>query len=64
MSQQGAVTIRYFKVVDLIRLLQLEISEVDVDDIAFGNFDSLPFVNTVWVVSWEILYTYRIEYIQ
>ena len=50
MSQQGAFTIRYFKVVDLIRLLQLVICEVDVDDIAFGNFDGFPLMKIVGVV--------------
>ena len=39
MSQQGSIPISYFKVVNLIRALQLVVSEVDVDDIAFENLD-------------------------
>ena len=64
MFQQRAIAICYFNVVNLIGTLQLKICEVDVDDIAFGNFDTLRFMDTVGVVSWEILYTYRIEYIK
>ena len=64
MSQQGAIAISYHNVVNLFIILQMEICKVDVDDIAFGNFDTLRFMDTVGVVSWEILYTYRIEYIK
>ena len=39
MPQQGSIPIGHFKVVNLIRALQLVISEVDVDDTAFGNLD-------------------------
>ena len=53
-SQQGTIPIGYFKVVNLIRTLQLEISEVDVDDIAFGNFDGLPLVKIVGVAGREV----------
>ena len=50
MSQQGSIPVRYFKVVDFIRTLQIEICEVDVDDIAFGNFDGFPLVQIIGVV--------------
>ena len=54
MSQQGPVPIGYFKEVNLIRALQLVVSEVDVDDTAFGNFDGFSLVKVVWVVGREV----------
>ena len=54
MSQQCAITIRYFNIVHFIRFLQLKICEVDFDDIAFGNFYGFPLVKTVGVVRWEV----------
>ena len=50
MFQQRAIAICYFNVVNLIGTLQLKICEVDVDDIAFGNFDGFPLVQIVAVV--------------
>ena len=50
MAQQCAIAICNFNVVNLIGTLQLEICEVDVDDIAFGNFDGFPLVQIVAVV--------------
>ena len=52
-SQQGAIAISYFNVVDRLTL-QLEICEVDVEDIAFGNFDGFPLVQIVAVVRWIV----------
>ena len=52
-SQQGAIAISYFNEVNLFSP-QLEIGEVDVDDIAFGNFDGFPLMKVVEVVSWEV----------
>ena len=49
-SQQCAIAISYFDVVNLIGTLQLKFCEVDVDDIAFGNFDGFPLVQIVAVV--------------
>ena len=54
MSQQGPVPIGYFKEVNLIRALELVVSEVDVDDAAFGNFDGFSLVKVVGVVRREI----------
>ena len=53
-SQQGSIPIGYFKVVDLIRTLQLVVSEVDVDDIAFGDLDGFPLVKIIRVVGGEV----------
>ena len=50
MFQQRAIAICYFNVVNLIGTLQLKICEVDVDDIAFGNFDGFPLMKIVGVV--------------
>ena len=50
MPQQGAVAIGQFKVINLVRALQLKICEVNVDDIALSNPDGLPFVKVVVVV--------------
>ena len=53
MSQKSAIAVSNFKEVNVgpIRYpLHLEISEVDFDDIAFGNFDSFPLVKIVRVV--------------
>ena len=41
-SQGCAITISYLDVVDMVRTLQLKICEVDVNDIAFGNFNCFP----------------------
>ena len=54
MFQQRAIAICYFNVVNLIGTLQLKICEVDVDDIAFGNFDGFPLVQIVAVVRWIV----------
>ena len=54
MSQQCAVTISNFNVVHFIRLLQLKICEVDVDDVAFGNLDGFSLVKVVGEVGREI----------
>ena len=54
MSQQGPVPIGYFEEVNLIRALQLVVSEVDVDDTAFGNFDGFSLVKVVGVGRWEV----------
>ena len=54
MSQQCAITISNFNIVHFIRLLQLKICEVDVDDVAFGNLDGLPLVKVVGVVEGEV----------
>ena len=59
MSQLGAIPICYFKVVDLIRTLQLVIGEVDVDNIAFGDFDGFPLVKIIWVVGGEVGRTFE-----
>ena len=52
-SQQCAIAISYFNVVNCASL-QLEIREVDVDDIAFGNLDGFPLVKVVGVGGWEV----------
>ena len=52
-SQQCAIAIGYFNVVNTASL-QLKIREVDVDDIAFGNFDGFPLVQVVAVGGWEV----------
>ena len=54
MSQRCAIAISYVNIVDLIGTLQLEICEVDVDDVAFGNFDGFPLMKIVGVVGWEV----------
>ena len=54
MSQQCAITISNFNIVYFIRLLQLKICEVDVDDVAFGNVDGFPLVKVVGVVEGEV----------
>ena len=54
MSQQGPVPIGYFEEVNLIRALQLVVSEVDVDDTAFGNFDGFSLMKIVGVVGREV----------
>ena len=62
MSQQGAVPISYFKVIDLIRTLQLVIGEVDVDDTSFGNLDAFPLVKIIRVGEGEVRRT--LEYLK
>ena len=50
MSQHCAIPINYFKVVNVMGgPLHFKISEVDVDDIAIGNFDSFSLMNIVGV---------------
>ena len=50
MSQHCAIPINYFKVVNVMGgPLHFKISEVDVDDIAIGNFDSFPLMKIVGV---------------
>ena len=52
MSQKSAIAVSNFKEVNVSLIgypLHLEISEVDFDDIAFGNFDSFPLVKIVQV---------------
>ena len=59
MSQEGAVPICYFKVVDLIRALQLVIGKVDVDDTAFGDLDGFPLVKIIWVLGRKVRRTFE-----
>ena len=50
MTQQGAVTISQFNVINLVRTLQLKICEVNVDAIALCNPDGLLLVKVVVVI--------------
>ena len=50
MSQTCAIPISYLKVVHWVRVLQLEICEVNADDIALINPDGLPLVKAIRVV--------------
>ena len=50
MSQTCAVPISYLKVVHWVRLLQLEICEVNVDNVALSNLDGLPLVKVIRVI--------------
>jgi len=50
MSQTCAIPISYLKVVHWVRVLQLEICEVNVDDVALSNLDGLPLVEAIGVI--------------
>ena len=53
-SQHCAIGLSYFQVVNGITPLNVKICDVDVDDIAFGNFDSFPLMEIVGVVRREV----------
>merc|ERR1719234_2347816 len=50
MSKTCAVPISYLKVVHWVRLLQLKICEVNVDNVALSNLDGLPLVKVIRVI--------------
>ena len=52
MTQKCAIAINYVNIV--IWTFQIKICEVNVDDIALGNFDGFPLVKFVGVVGWKV----------